>query len=1119
MIRNLFLIGAVLAASSLAFGQTAQITGRIVDSSDAIVTGGRVVVLNTGTGIQRETASNEAGYYTVALLPKGSYQATVQKDGFRTIARSGIELDEGQALRLDFRLEVGQVTEAIEVHAASTLLDTTTTAMSTVVPNQRIEDLPMSGRNPVALAQLVPGVRMIGSMGTLPVSSYAAGPASIGGGSPGSNSYMIDGVANEYFTSGGMLAFLSVDATEEFRIITRNPSAEYGRTGGGVINLISKSGTNTFHGSVYEFLRNRDLNANSYFYNKAGTARSQQVFNEYGATVGGPIVRNRTFFFFNWEQFRNHFEARGFSTVPTVKQLSGDFSETLTSSGAPIKIYDPASTTGSSSTGYTRTVFPGNVIPSSQIGAAGLAMAKYYPSPNTRGATYTNANNYLGQAAAYQDKNAIGIKIDHNFTENRRLSGRYTHDSTNWEQGNLYRNIASPHYTLMRLPRNSVVLSYTDVLRPDFLLEARAGLNRYGGYRNTRSLGLDVSSLGLPASLNSQLQIQRFPSLSVTDMSSLGALSDDQLKQAEEAWTASLGFTKFLGVHTIKFGAEERVYRVNTFQSGGDFTFGFSRSFTQGPDPTKVSSTAGYGLATMLLGTATSGSVRRWSPVTNQQTYTAAFLQDDWKVTPNLTLNLGLRWEYEGPLTDRYNALTNFDPTVQTVTNGVTLRGGAIFPGTNGLPRGLWDKSFNDFGPRAGFAWQVLPKTSLRGGFGLFYIPFSYTAPATGFDITTSMVTSLDSVTPYNTLANPFPSGINMPTGSSLGALTALGSSLSATVRNQSGGYSEQWNLSLQRELPGNWLVEAGYMGNHGVKIQAGRSYRYLTAAQRALGSSVLLEMVDNPYYGIIKTGTLAAAKVQRQYLITQYPQFTGVSGSDSWGNSNYHAGTVRVEKRFSRGYSVLVAYTWSKLIDDTTGVAPATGGGSDGVQDWDNVRWARAVSTSNLPHRLVLNPSWRLPETKAGPRALRKIVNGWQLNTILTFQSGNPISVTASAPTGGGSWPNVIGDPNDVDDQSINKWFNTSAFTTISPWTMGNAPRNLPRTRTDSLYNWDFSTIKYIPIKERVTLEFRAEFFNFTNSVTFGTPGTSVGSSTFGIISSQANSPRAIQFGIKLKY
>ncbi|MEN6535732.1 MAG: TonB-dependent receptor [Bryobacteraceae bacterium] len=1107
-------------APMLALAQTAQITGRIADASDAIVTGGHVVVLNTATGIQRETASNEAGYYTVALLPKGSYQVTVKRDGFRTITRSGIELDEGQALRLDFRLEVGQVTEAIEVHAASTLLDTTTTAMSTVVPNQRIEDLPMAGRNPVALAQLVPGVRMLGSMGALPVSSWSSAPASIGGGSPSSNEYLIDGVANEFFNGGGMMSFLSVDATEEFRIITRNPSAEYGRTSGGVINLVSKSGTNKFHGTLYEFVRNRSLNANSYFYNKAGTARAPLVFNEYGATVGGPIVRNKTFFFFNWEQFKYHYQARGFRTVPTAKQLSGDFSETLTSSGSLIKIYDPATTTGSSSAGYTRTVFPGNVIPASQINAAGLAIAKYYPSPNTRGQTYTNANNYLGQAAAYQDKNIVGIKIDHNFTENRRLSGRYTNDTTNWEQGNLNGNIASPDYTLMKLPRRTAVLSYTDVLRPDFLMEIRAGFNRYGGYRDDRSLGLDMTEIGLPASLNSQLQVQRFPSLSVADMYQLGPIADNQLHQAVEAWSGSIAFTKFLGSHTIKFGAEERVYRFNSFQGGGDFAFTFSRAFTQGPDPTKVSSTAGYGVATLLLGTPSSGNVKRWNAVTEQMTYTGLFIQDDWKITPNLTVNLGLRWDYEGPLTDRYNILTNFDPTVQTVSGGVTFRGGAVFPGTNGLGRGLWDKDFNDFGPRAGFAWQVLPKTSLRGGFGMFYIPFAYNAPTTGFDITTNMVTSLDSVRPYNTLVNPYPSGINMPTGSSLGALTALGTTLGAAVRSQSGGYSEQWNLSLQRELPGNWLVEVGYMGNHGVKLQATRAYSYLTAAQRALGSSVLLEMVDNPYYGIIKTGTLAAAKVQRQLLIKQYPQFTSVSGMDSWGNSNYHAGTVRVEKRFSRGYSVLVAYTWSKLIDDNTGgTNPSTGGGSDGMQDWDNVRWARAVSTSNLPHRLVLNPSWRLPETKAGPRALRKIINGWQLNTILTFQSGNPISVTASAPTGGGGWPNVIGDPNDVDDQSINKWFNTSAFTTISPWTMGNAPRNLPRTRTDSLYNWDFSTIKYIPIKERATLEFRAEFFNFTNSVTFGTPGTGVNSSTFGIISSQANSARVIQFGMKLKY
>ncbi len=1106
----------LVLTAGLAPAQTSQITGRLSDPADAVVPGGLIQVLSVGTGIQREATVNEAGYYTVAQLPKGTYQVTVKQQGFRTITRTGVELDEGQILRLDFHLEVGQVTETIEVKGQATLLDTSTTAMSTVVPNQRIEDLPMSGRNPVALAQLVPGVRMLGSMGTLPVSSWAAAPAAIGGGSPGSNSYMIDGAANEFFNGGGMMAFLSVDATEEFRIITRNESAEYGRTGGGVIALISKSGTNEFHGSAYEYLRNRSLNANGFFSNRAGAVRSPLVFNEYGVTVGGPIARNKTFFFFNWEQFRNQTQARAFSTVPTAKQLAGDFSETLTTAGALIRIYDPFSTTGTSSTGFRRTAFPGNVIPVSQISAAGLAMAKYYPAPNTQGVANSNANNYLGQSAAYQHKNIVGIKIDHNFTQNRRVSGRYTRDTTDWDQGNQYNNIASPSYTLMKLPRNTVVFSYTDVLRPTFLLEVRAGFNRYGGYRVDRSLGLDMAQIGLPAELNSQLQLRVFPTTSVSDMSALGPLSDNPLTQAMENWSGSLAFTKFIGSHNVKFGFEQRVYRMNSFQGSG-FTFGFARSFTQGPDPTQVSATAGFGVATLLLGTATSGSVQRWNAVTQQLKYTAAFVQDDWKLTPMLTLNLGLRWDYESPLTDRYNILTNFDPNVQTTVGGVTLKGGAVFPGTNGLGRGLYDSNYKKFGPRVGFAWQALPKTSLRGGFGLFYVPFAYNAPNTGFSIYTNMVTSLDSVRPYNTLSNPYPSGISLPTNNKLGALTALGTSLAAAVRNQSGGYSEQWNLSLQRELPGNWLVELGYMGNHGVKVQASRSYTYLTAAQRARGSE-LLNLVPNPYYGLITTGTLSTATVQQRYLITQYPQFTGVSGTDSWANSNYHAATVRVEKRFSRGYSMLVAYTWSKLIDDNTGAAPATGGGSDGVQDWDNLRWARAVSTSNLPHRLVMNPSWRLPEVGTGPRALKKVVNGWQLNTILTFQSGNPMTVTAPAPTGGGGWPNVVGDPNDV-DQSINKWFNTSAFTTISAWTTGNAPRNLPRTRTDSLFNWDFSTIKYIPIREQVKLEFRAEFFNFTNSVTFGTPGTSVGSSTFGIISSQANSPRVIQFGLKLKF
>jgi len=1118
------LLVCILLSAVAAFGQTAQITGRLSDPSGAVIPGAAVTITNIDTGIERRVSTNESGYYTLSLLPPGKYRVNTQAQGFKTITRESIELAVDQVLRLDFAMELGQVTEAVEVKGTVGMVDASSTSVSTVIQNQKILDLPLVSRNPIALADLVPGVRSLSGFGGT-VSTWSSGPAAIGGGTPNSNSYLIDGIPNEAFISGGMNTFLAVDATEEFRIITRNANAEYGRTGGGIINLISKSGTNQFHGSAFEFFRNKVLNANGFFANRAGRARAPFNFNQYGATIGGPIVRNRTFFFANWESYSQHVTAQAFRTVPTDLQRRGDFSQTRDAAGRLITIYDPYNTTQAANGSLVRQPFPGNVIPAARIHPAAKAIMGYFPAPNLPGLAFTAANNYFAEAAAPTDKNMAGIKIDHNFTPERRLSGRFTYDKTVWVTGNPSGNIADPSLSDMTMQRRSVALHYTDALRPDFLFEARAGFNRYAAFRPTRSYGFDVTTIGLPASLKPQLQIPRFPSISFSDVSALGPDSNDHARQANEGWSGAGIFTKYRGKQTLKFGVEERVYRLPTFQSPSDFQFSFSRGFTQGPNPLTPSSTAGYGFASLLLGTPGSGSVKRFPSYAMQAVNSAAFVQDDWKVRPRLTLNLGLRWELEGAVTDRFNSATNFDPNLMTQAGGVTLRGGAVFPGVNGVPRGIHDNSYRQFGPRFGFAYQPLAKTSIRGGFGVYYLPGTgvFTMPrATGFDLTTNMVTSVEAGVPYDTLTNPYPQGIQMPDGSRLGGLTALGSNLAADIRSQKSPYSLQWNVNVQRDLPGNWFVEGAYLGNHGVHLTATRYYGYtvLTPEVRALGPK-LLELVANPYAGLIQVGVLSQPQIQRAYLLRRYPQFASVWGLDNWANSIYHAGTLRVEKRFSRGFSALIAYTFSKLIDDSTGSGQSQflGGGAISTQDFDNLRAERAISTSDIPQRLVLTSSWQPPVARKGNRIYRVVLGGWQLNSILTLQSGNPLAIRAPAPAYSGTYPNVVGDPNAVAKQTIDRWFNTGAFKTVEPYTMGNGPRNLPRTRTDGLFNWDFSTMKDFTVREGMRLQFRAEFFNFTNTVTFGTPGSSLNTATFSVVSSEASTPRRAQFGLKLYF
>ena len=1123
--KTLYVFTLILTAICL-HAQTAQITGRVVDSSGGIVPSARVAVTNTDTGVRREIETNQEGYYTAPLLARGAYTVVVQQGGFKESVRSGLTLDEGQTLRLDFTLDVGQVSEKIEVSGAAPLMETERATLSTVVPNQKILDMPTYGRNPLQFALLVPGVRATGSFGDLPVSSYSGNAASMAGGNSAVNNYMVDGIPSENFASGNIMTPLSVDATEEFRLIVRNPSAEYGRTGGGVVNLISKSGTNEFHGSVYEFNRNKVFRANDFFSNRAGRVRQPFNFNQWGGTVGGPIRKDKTFFFFNWEQFKQRTVASTIRSVPTNLQRSGDFSRTLTSSGALVQIYDPASThiDPANPANRIRDQFPGNIIPASRISPVAQAVNQYYPSANTAGVANTNANNLFGVGSSPLDKKLFGLRLDHYLNASRRLAGRYTWDKTVQGVPNFYNNIAEIQTSDLPFTRHSSFLSYSDALRPNLLLDARAGFNAYLTQRQTRSLGFDASKLSLPARLNTVQQLEAFPRFDMSDMTSIGSDTGDQLLQSNKSFGYNASLTWIHGSHNLKFGTDNRVYQSNNTQGARAAQFSFSRAFTQGSNPNTAGATSGYGYASFLLGVPASGSVALSQPITETVKNFALFAQDDWKLTPRLTVNLGLRWEYEGGVTDRFNAISNFDPTVKTSINGLNLTGGLVYPGTNGLSRGHRDAEYTNFQPRFGFAFQLQPKTVLRGGYSISYLPTTGLVTGfdrTGFSLTTPMVTSIDGgFTPNETLANPFPGGRLNPTGSSLGALTQLGQGINGNVRNLLRGYSQQWGLSVQRELRGNWLVEAGYMGNRGVHLPGSRSFDYLPRQYQSLGTQ-LQQQVDNPFFGAIDpTLSLGQRQVSRASLLDTYPQFAGVSGLATLADSTYHAATLRIEKRFSQGLSILGSYTFSKLIDNNTGAGAMVESGDNSVRDWGNLAAERSVSAIDLPQRLVISGSYELPFGKSGGHVYRYLAGGWQFNSIATFQSGNIISVVQNGTAYGSSKPNVVGDPS-LSSRSIDMWLNRAAFVDSPAFTFGNAGRNLPRTRTDGWNNIDLSLMKNFQIRERYKLHFRAESFNFTNTPTFGNPATNIDAGNFGTVTGfAANSrPREFQLALKLYF
>ncbi|MEX2262921.1 MAG: carboxypeptidase regulatory-like domain-containing protein [Bryobacteraceae bacterium] len=1127
-------LAAVLLAAIPALSQQVNgtITGHVADSSGATIPGVEVRLSNPETGMLRTASTGADGNYRFLVVPPGRYTIEVSQSGFKAVRREGIIVEADRSLSVPIALEVGAVTEIVEVQAGTPLLEPNTSSLGTVMDQRKVEELPLNGRNPLGLANLIPTVRGIGFFGGQVLSSWRLAAVSIGGGPPLANGFLVDGIASEKITVAGTQTFLSIDSTQEFKVLSNAISAEFGRTAGGIISIVSKSGTNEFHGNLFEFLRNDNLNANDFFSNKAGRRLGALAYNQFGGTIGGPIKRDKLFFFFNYDAFRERRLSQSTITSPTALERAGDFSETRTRTGELIQIYDPSTTRPDPSRpgGFIRTPFAGNRIPEARIDPAGRNVLTHYPLPNLPGQEFTRAQNLFLQGAGPIDRNAITGKIDYNISSSRRLGGRYTWDDLNWQFARIWGTAAEPDGRAVLIPRNSASINYTDALSPTLLLEARAGFNRENEHFFTPSEGFDIASLGMPEAFKRQAYVGkgadtgRFPYIDVADATRFGAIASRG--GPSHTTLASAAFTKITGAHSIKTGYEHRFYVANDY--GREYSVGnysFTRAFTQGPNPLQASANAGYGIASLLLGTPATAYARLQTDGTASVHYQALFVQDDWKVTQRLTLNLGLRWEYEAPPTDRYNVLSNFDPDIQSPLNvpGLALRGGHTFPGVNDASRHLTDPSYKNFGPRFGFAFQARPKTVVRGGFGIMYIPVTIALQRTGYTQDTPFVSSIDGgLTPQDRLSNPFPNGLTPPTGSSLGALTGIGAGAAGQLRNVKRGYTEQWNFTVQHQPWNNWLFEAAWVGNHGVRLFGNnRNLNFLSEADFARGTE-LAQTIPNPFRGIIATGPLSGATITRQQSLLPHPQFTTATGGYSFlNNSIYHALAVKVEKRFSSGFSVLVAYTASKLLDDGANSSQVRPGAAMVTvpQNWNNLRAERSKSAEDVPQRIVVSALWALPFGKTGSPLTRHIAGGWQLNAIQTIESGTPISLSAVV-TGGGNRPNVApGADAKIDSPAIEQWFNPAAFSNPAPYTFGNVSRTLPNIHSDSLYNMDLSLFKNFVIREKMQLQLRAEAFNVTNTPTFDTPGRALNSATFGVVTATAFNPKPREVQLALRF
>ena len=1118
---------AILAGTLGAQGFFGSIVGAVIDPSQAAIPGAKITLTNTGTGEIKNAEADASGNYQFLNLIPGMYKVDVEQAGFKHFTRDQIQVVVQAAVRADIALQVGDVGEKVEVSAQALALQTETATLSQAVGGRNVTEMPLNGRNVYNLVALVPGVIMEGAT------------PQIGGGMANANATYVDGVPMNTAYFNQTVAAPTQDSVEEFRVTTNTASAEFGRFAGGVISLTSKSGTNEFHGTAYEFLRNKVLNANTFFSNRAGLARPPFTQNQYGGTFGGPIRKNKTFFFGSYEGFRQRTASTFVLNVPTAKMLTGDFSELP----AATTIHDPLSTT----TGTNRTPFPRNVIPSSRLDPTAVILAKMmWTSPNQSGVT----NNWVNNSSSGSNNDTLSVRVDHNLSDKQRLFARYNlgHPYTlrvSPFNTNIYYIGSRPSYV------TTAVLGDTYTISPTMFLDLRLSFVRNHNFRYPDQLGLDLTTIGWPAIYNQQDLTRTLPHLCVTNYDfTLGqggycqGNSQSVIIVTNNVFDIAPSATKILGRHTIKFGFELRKAQLMYLQqnnNSGNFSFtaGMTAANALAPGST------GYGFASLMLGygaiNTNTNALGLNAATTSLELYQAYYVNDTFVVNRKLTLNYGLRWEGMGPFTEKWDRLAVLQLGAQNplVPNKGTI---ALVNSSDYKNRGVAPHPYRLFAPRLGIAYRATDKWVIRTGAGINYLPTDGNILSGGFGspvntVSTPWVPSIDGgLTPYATLHNPFPNGITVPPQRSANyQQPLLGLTISAPQANNEYAYTIQYNIGVQRELPGGAVLEVAYAGLKGIHLYRFQGYQYnqLPNSYLAMGTQ-LLQQVPNPYYGKVAVGTLAQPTVAAGQLLRPFPQYTGfmnVGAPD--GNSRYHALQVKLEKRSQKGGTILVSYTRSKLISDIEQQAAFAGSAFYTVQDFNNLRAERSLAGYDIPQTLIFSYVYDLPMGKGHsflgslPAVADKLVSGWGINGITTFQAGAPLSFNAALNNtnsfGGTPRPNVTaGCEKSIDGTAqsrLSKWYNTACFSAPPAFSFGSESRTDPNLRAAGVNNFDFAAFKNTTFHERFGLQFRAEVFNLFNRVQFSAPNTTVGASTFGLVTGQTNNARLVQLALRFKF
>jgi hypothetical protein len=1131
---------ATLALPSAAMAQETggSLAGTVTDSQQATLPGVNVTLRNEATNAVLSTVTNADGAYVLPFVPIGKYTLTVSLTGFATTRREAIEVRVGDRLRFDQTLQLGAVTEEVTVRSEAPLLDTSTANRGQVINREQVADLPLLGRNPFSLAQLSSGVQYtpaLASRSNRPFDNGGMDNFRISGSRAFTNEFLLDGVPNTgtETTQPNNLSFVpSPDATAEFKVQTSIYDAQYGRTGGGVVNVVLKSGTNQFHGNFYEYYRDEKLNANTFDANRLGQSKAGLYWNQPGLTVDGPVRipglyngTDKTFFMYNWEQIRSEVPFPQVYTVPSALERAGDFSQTRTADGRPVTIYDPL-TTRLENGQYVRDAFAGNIIPTNRIDPVALALLQRVPLPNASGLT----NNLLVPENARADRyDQHVVKVDQVLNANHRFFARFARNKrTEVNDYAAFPPEASPWYQHGRM-NVGFAAEATSVLSPSLVLSSRVGFIRHDFYIQRHGDGFDPAGLGFPSSLVSQLPRKSFPQINYDGYTAFGSGGGGGASQftVSDTWSWSETLSKTTGNHSLKLGGELRALvndQQNPTSSFG--VFNFTRGFTQ-RNPLAADAASGNSVASLLLGypvdiSGTTATAIPTNPRLNYRgNYVGLFLQDDWRINARLTLNAGLRWDYESPVVEELNQQNvGFDTTTTSPFQapGLALRGGLLFASDSN--RQPFKKDLNNIQPRVGATFRVDDRTIVRGGYALAYLPTFDHGYNNGFGVSTTLVASLDgNLTPVGDLSNPYPNGLDQPVGSSLGLATLVGRGFTFSNPDRTIPYVHQFSVGVQRELPGRLMVDASYVGSRTRGLSVSKGINEITTEQLATGN-FMLQQVANPFQGLLPGTPFNGATVPRQQLSRPFPQFAGINQDrNPFGTNDYDSFQISVNKRMARGLQFLVSYTWSRTYEEVTYLNPQ--------DDWDDL--TRVVTDADSPHRLLVSSTYALPFFADRTGVLNGVLGGWQVNGIVTLQSGLPVGTTAGAV--------LVGDPK-LDNPTLARWFNTCtqalsgarqncasadepiAWQVQPAFTLRTLTTRLDDVRTKRPGLIDFSLFKTFELPSRMRLQVRFESFNLFNTPWFGAPNTSVTNAAFGVVTpTQANDPRNIQLGVRFSF